>query len=103
MSAVFSHVPRPPIVMDSHPDQRYFCPPGKSIGLGGVGGLAGKGYSRIEFYRGAMDHNFAQLTFNFNFGDVRASICLTADELREVARLCLDCAHDIETVTGVAA
>ncbi|MDP1886627.1 hypothetical protein [Polaromonas sp.] len=93
---VLEWTPKPPVVTDSHPKQRYFCPQGKERGLTGViGQVEGAPRSEVEFYRYA-DNNYVRLSVRVS--DVAwAGVHLTAADLRDVARLCLDAAHDLET------
>lgn len=103
MSAVppLEWTPKPPVVTDSHPMQRYFCAPGNEPGLRGVGGqVEGPPPAEVEFYRNAeKDH--VRLSVSVSGGAGYAGVHLTAAELRAVARLCLDCAHDLETVPAL--
>lgn len=94
----FTHRPRAPEISARYPDQRYFAhAPGR--------GASGLSVSRmppswrgsiVTVYRDAhQDH--AELGINLMYV-AKIDLPLTADELRAVACMCLDAAHDLDTL-----
>ena len=88
----FSYVSAPPTVPVSHPKQQYFLPLNEKnlYGVRASGDQAGE----VLAYRNA-DLDSADLTMKISFR-CQISVTLTATELREVARLCLNAANDLE-------
>lgn len=94
---IFPHVPRPPTALAEYPKQRRFFTLKNEPDWRGVGGnVKTKPRGEVEFYRYA-DDNFARLSVSLNDGAGYVGVHLTAEELRDVARLCLDCAYDLMT------
>ncbi|WP_428001819.1 hypothetical protein [Acidovorax sp.] len=95
-SAPFVHVPRPPEVNKDHPDQRYF---GRND-YGGYGmPVQADPDSRIRAHRFASDSVAHLRMFTGHRAGLSAEITapLKPAELRELAQVLLDAAHDIET------
>lgn len=99
-SAPFTHTPRPAIVPDSHPDQRYFGADSHTAtcGIPNNNGhrdaTATVGVERIGHMPGAARLSVESLTIDgaaFSF-----TVTLRPDQLRELSRCLIDAAADIE-------
>ena len=99
-AAPFTHTPRPALVTDSHPTQRYFgadrytatC--GIPNNCGRRDATATVGVERIGHMPGAA--RLAVDSLPIDGADFSFTVTLRPDQLRELARCLIDAAADIE-------
>lgn len=94
----FTYLPRPPVPpTEDHPTQRYF-PTSASCKFGfGIASSREKFVAVARVMRLAQN-NHGELSLRVSaLGEAEIMMPFTADELREIAKQCLDCAHDLDT------
>lgn len=96
----FTHTPRPPHVSAApHHLQRRFGPPHRDPNRFPESVIPKTGkesHARLSVFRSGGE-DAAELEFAMGLGtQIRLEVCMTPNELRELAARLLDAAHDIE-------
>ena len=95
----FTHTPRPPHISGTYSYQRWYWGNGTLASDGVRISLAPHFGNEVELVR-YSDCDYAQLSIRLvQHASITAT--LTADELRAVARMCIDAAHDLDNLPAV--
>lgn len=88
--AIFIHAPRPAFINDVSPELRYY-------GADRIDAICGRCRVRRTEGHASLCISYGAWT-NVQFD---AQVVMTAKQLRELARRCIDAAHDLDTVPAV--